>query len=330
MHRTARDFISEDAKWVKILADESPPEFSGHFALMRASIKSLSMFVKPQSGHLIRPKQHHGWGVNAWIYAYHANGHRGTRKRRTELLRTLMQMRAPLQHLQYFPETKQSFLHRATMHCLSEFIEDFLATEDNPRQRQTAKALMNHLCDKDNITSPKFPFATASMVNSLLRLGRFAPRRISMEYEEGIQLRVWTCLDLQIHPFEISRFLESQLAMFEAFLNAGVDPTNSLNYIPSGFALDKKTLQDTVEEGLPRDCREVYRVLDALEQAIRDQIDAQQRSLRQGGKLKRKLIEIISDDETVSNQSNEDEVLFLEERPVHQDKRAKLREDGLD
>jgi hypothetical protein len=43
LHRTARNFIAEDTRWMKILSDMSPLGFSACLMLMRSSIISLSM-----------------------------------------------------------------------------------------------------------------------------------------------------------------------------------------------------------------------------------------------------------------------------------------------
>jgi hypothetical protein len=88
-------------------------------------------------------------------------------------------------------------------------------------------------------------------------MGKFSPRDVS-DTGYGENCKGWPAIVEEssapsspvIHPFAVARFLENHLSIIEAFLKAGVDPTNTLGYLPNDFTLCKGALKETVEEAV--------------------------------------------------------------------------------
>ncbi|KAE8454648.1 hypothetical protein EG329_000271 [Mollisiaceae sp. DMI_Dod_QoI] len=336
MHRTAHDFINEDAKWTKILNDNSPQDYSPHFTLMRSSVMALSMHLWPETNELEVEEENKFWATNVWIYAYHANGHAVTRQERTALLKRLSNMEASGSNLGCSQPDGWGTLSWAAMYCLSDFVEDVLSTETGTTQCQTANELLRCLWTNLPVGSRTFPFATNKMVNSLLTIGKSIPRLVDPcpwdDYDSYMPAVAMTRV-LNLHPLEISRFLESTISVFEAFVKADQDPTNSLAFVPRDFIFRKKVLQEKVEKKLQHDSDNITRILGMLADAMKEEIRIQQSCRRQCIK-KRKLFEVLPDgiisilDGSDDDGSDDDDVVFLSEGPVESAKRIKFKEDG--
>jgi len=352
MHRTARDFMSGNAKWAKIVSERTPLGFSAHYALMRSSILSLTSRLDDDGSRLINPELYHGWAANAWLYAYHANGHAGTRDERSLLLRRLSRMRACYPYLKLLPHSNKLFLRRATKYCLSDFVDDVLSTEEPATSQQTTSFLIDCLFDKRGIASEDFPFATAKMVNTLVKFGNLPPRDFDVDSEDNsdasttsddeapvgliLETRIDSCQQHEsrrstpIHPLEIPSLLDSQLCTIEVFLKVGVDPTNSLGYIPNDFEFRKGEVKNTVLKNTQDGCKDVSTVLKILEQAIREEVNHQRTGLPCG--VKRKLLDGLSsevfDDSGRANSADdsEDDSIF-EDRSTAERKRVKMTKD---
>lgn len=132
--------------------------------MMRSCILSLSRITQQTSGHEIVMR---GLGTtvskivdDVLTYAYYADGHHGTRRSRTGLLKTLANMRissspTPLPPgmglsppIPWSPPrarspTEMLLLEKAVLDCLYDCVEDTLSLMDRNTRSHTAGALLN-------------------------------------------------------------------------------------------------------------------------------------------------------------------------------------------
>ncbi|CZR58688.1 uncharacterized protein PAC_08580 [Phialocephala subalpina] len=339
MHRTARDFVCQSTIWTKTMAGDCFGDPSACVGLMKSAIVSLSIlecekawFLRkdnPPNSSTMKPL-----AFNALIYAYHADGDSPTRKLRTKLLTKLLNTDVPFDHPPSLPRGKTP-LDRATLYCLADFVEDLLTGSEPSTRRRTVEALFVPLCTPGRYWSQDYPFPTSRMLDCLLTMGNLPPRdtsdlraTISPSQYPGVYGDLYGELlnsnSFTIPPIKIPRFVESQLSIIGGLLKARVDPTGTLAYIPKNFVLNKEAIQSNVEKDvavlLESERVNIVTVLIKIKQAITDEIDLTKKRKR-GFVLKRQVIQI-------SDDSEPDDTVFIEERPCYRNKRIKTNDDG--
>ncbi|KAF4635410.1 hypothetical protein G7Y89_g2688 [Cudoniella acicularis] len=277
MHRTARDFVKEGTNWTRILDDSQFREPSAYLTLMKASVASIFIIAGENNSRddrcFLDSKSMFGLVTNALIFAYQVNGDQNTRHPRTKLLTTLMRAGAwdpyAIQEILYhttvvrnfLPPGEMTFLQRATLYGLSDFVEDILAEKDEVTRSITTNALLGRLCSLAQVARGIFPFMTAKIVSCLLKASRFPPKRVESEAAidqdfpwPGVpDVTSGTEANLVIHSRALLCFLESRIYAIEAFLDAGIDPTDTLYYVPTNFKLCRNGFLETVEQKLKQD-----------------------------------------------------------------------------
>ncbi|KAF8851728.1 hypothetical protein BDZ45DRAFT_678924 [Acephala macrosclerotiorum] len=166
-----------------------------------------------------------------------------------------MDAKIDIRSLSFQPTT---ILERAAMYCLSDFVEDKLASEKASTAQRTARQLLTYLCSFHVIASQELPLPTEKMVKALLQISGF-PRDLllgggakadSMR-PPGISGTVDQSTEsVSINPLSISPLLENRLSLIGVFLKAGVDPFHNLSFIPLDFVLQKKLVQASVKSAL--------------------------------------------------------------------------------
>ncbi|CZR69404.1 uncharacterized protein PAC_19304 [Phialocephala subalpina] len=336
MHRTARDFIEQDEKWTK---DLSPPGFSPYFSMMRSCILCLTEIYSSlwERGHA-----HAAASItikDAMIYAYHANGDSRSRRVRTGLLKSLMHVQSvPRDPSEALPAA-ETFLHWATMYCLSDFVEDILSAKQRTIQLQTSTILLRHLCGgMPSSSSALRPFPTAEMVDCLLKFGNFAPGRILEQLAAKDERQRWPGLGVispksqsnTISGPTRSRFIESQLSIIEAFSKYGLNRTGSVYDIPSDFVFQKEALLKTAEERLRLDLRDslhMFSIIQTVEEVLKEEVRAHKKRKEQVSKKRKHCAKTETDTIAISDEVDDEDVIFLGERLVGGEKRIKVYED---
>jgi hypothetical protein len=329
MHRTARDFVNQDARWMKLLHNNSPPDFSAHFTLMRSSVLAFSIHLR-LSKRSANPKRDSevsaGWAAKTWLYAYHANGHNITRKKRTALLKRLSEMQCGDPNDDHNDELSQAtnrelLLRRATKLCLSDFVEDILS-ENKSSAASKAADLLAALCDYlYSRSNNDFPIPTVQMVKSLLKMGVFAQRHVDtdLKHNSPTPTKRTIPMTLDVRISEIPVTVEKYLSVIEALLEADVDPINNLSFVPRDFRFCKKGLQERVKEALHRISGDTPKIIHIVEKVIWEEVKVQQSQKRRT--KKRKAAELCPDALLVTSES--DSETYLGDGPAGSSKRVK-------
>ncbi|KAE9376169.1 hypothetical protein N431DRAFT_464214 [Stipitochalara longipes BDJ] len=326
MHQTAYEFVRGCKIWTTIINDDCFRDPSVCFLLMKGSLMSIrqagklalsmtsSNGVDSRTPELARTRQHE-LAHNAMVYSHYADGNLPTRTKRIKLLEGLEEF-----HLG---------IETATLCSLSDFVEHILSRVERPQILATS--LLRALCSNDRL-STWHPYPTRRILECLIRKGNFAPRLVSnmTNAEDWAKLPAVVGdfimdvdLNRSLHYHEAYGLIESQLSIIEIFLTAGIDPTETLAYLPSNFVLRKQEIQGTVEQSLQkisdggRLC--VILVLDKIKIAL---IDEARRQIHDATFMKKRKEAIV-----LSDDSDSDDVIFVEERPVDSRKRAKLKQD---
>ena len=255
MHRTTHDFVRDSTRWSEITNEDCFKDPSVSCQLMTASLLSLKMLAgKSGKARTSEPWPEHWAGdlvQNALIFAHYADGHLSTRTIRSKLLAVLENPNPSLRGL----GTKEKLLRTATIHCLSEFVEDVLSKQDPPARQKSAKEMLCLLYTPEHFSSFQYPYPTRKIIECLIKMENFAPSRTSHTLEElSAVVRGFELEDerryRQLTSFEASFFIASYLSTIDAFLKADVDPTDSFNYLPSNFVLPVKAMQRTIEKSV--------------------------------------------------------------------------------
>jgi hypothetical protein len=349
MHRTARDFVCQSTQstlWTKTTAEDCFREPSVCFALMKACIMSLSVLTSQ------RAKSENGTdsctskdlASNSLIYAYHTDGDSNTRKIRSELLTMLMDFNIP-SHYSALSQHWDTFLHRAALYCLSDFVGDMLLKETRSDRRKLSMELLHLLCSPERCTSPDYPFPTSRIVNSLLRMAALAPRHFSgvadvesQSYFPGVlgTFPPESVSNLNLHPFEVSSFIKNQLSIVDYFLQADMDPTDSLGFLPKDFVLHKETMQLTIRRAVQNLTREptsnksynnIVTILTNMKLALVDAVSVHK---NQNHSVKKRKRCIVSAEGVISlvDDSDSEDVIFVAERRIERGKRVKTSEEN--
>ncbi|CZR66945.1 uncharacterized protein PAC_16845 [Phialocephala subalpina] len=279
MHRSARDFIEKDAQWSKVLCYTDPAVFSPSFSMMKSCILSLTMegYEFPVPLRDMQRNAPQSTASDALIYAHHADGHTATRYQQTKLLETLAPMGDLLGPLRmYRPISCFCFLEHAAEFSLTCYVEDTLSAKDQESRSKAAAALLDHLFQGSEPTSPKMPLVTAKMVNTLIMLGA-VPRNLPPQSNE--EWAPWSTViswfpGLHKTPRRfIPRLLETLVAIIKVFLTAGADPTVKVQYCTKdGRLFQTITFDEIIKVHLkPNFPREADELLQAIENAIQRQ-----------------------------------------------------------
>jgi hypothetical protein len=356
MHRTAHDFVRGCKIWTTSIDDDCFRDPFVCSLLMKGSLISIKEFAgkdverdKKIGDEMFTAAlgQEEALISNAMTYAYHANGHSPTRSIRSKLLAGIRAV-DELFGISPLPFGSE-VLEKATIYCLSDFVEDTLS-EDEPRARtKSAQSLLSLLCSMQRFTSTQYPYPTRSIIECLLQMSNFPPRH-TVEFQER-DWKIWKTKfpgvlggsikkgkggDRKLAPREVSCLIETQLSIIQAFLKADVDPTDSLEYLPRHFVLQIETMQAAVEKSLQfyRDNPSKHKgatitvaiALDHVRLALRDEVSSL--SNGRGSAKKRKLHSGERQEVSMLSDDSEPGEGILEEKSVDRGKRLKLREDN--
>jgi hypothetical protein len=135
---------------------------------------------------------------------------------------------------------------------------------------------------------------------------------------------------MKIYPLELWSFFDSQISIIQAFVKAGVDPTNSFTYVPNDFIFRKKELRELLEKKMQQGCEDVNQAQRFLEEAIREEV----RQQKESGSMcsKRKLDEVLpSEVSNVSDPLGSEERNFVgDEKFMDRRKRVKSEQDATE
>jgi hypothetical protein len=347
MHRTAHDFVLGYTKWTTIIKDDCFRDPAVCFSLMKANLRSLKQLGSMNSTiskPLLRAKEA-ALFTNSIIYAHYADGHLPTRTIRSKLL-------AVLKNVVVLPENTPvplDLVREGTFYGLSDFVEDMLSKQDRPTRQASAKELLRRLCSPERFSSLQYPHPTRKMLNCLIKMGDFAPRRLSDVIDVKFPAVVGgTALEFTNDPLsnrnfdssQPSLFVESHFSIIDTFLKAGVDPTDSLAYLPKNFVLPLRAMKETVEKSV-RPILSITYLLRQIKLALMDEahrqtidnqrqiINAHRQTIDAALAESRKRRTVHSQEIELSDLSSEN-VVFVEERAVGHEKRIKIGQDDRD
>jgi hypothetical protein len=137
-----------------------------------------------------------------------------------------------------------------------------------------------------------------------------------------------------VTAYEASRFIESHLSMIDCFLKADADPTDSLAYLPRNFVIPMEAMQETIEKSVQAykdnssnpDSVHTAIVLDNIKTALFDEARRQIEENSFDKKRKRRATQK-KEVNLLSDESESDDVIFSDERPIDREKRVKIKED---
>lgn len=132
-----------------------------------------------------------------------------------------------------------------------------MSQEDQIARSPVAEALLHSLCSATHFEWPNLPYPKAKMVRTLLNLIE-APLLHSIpnvlpKYSKGVY---WPTvprrsLDYPIRANTTHAFVESLVSILEAFLGAGIDPTDVPSHVPKDFRCDREVFVWDIMQRLP-------------------------------------------------------------------------------
>jgi hypothetical protein len=275
MHRTARDFLEQESQWSRIISCTNQSRFSPDLAMLRASVtmlmsKGFSQVnaytgeISSSIGFLGMPQHQKIFEVgfkldhlriaeDVAIYAHHADDHDGSINEQIKYLDIYNTWRSC-----WIPQSPHitanfkdnNWLLGSTILGLSGYVKSVLGSQNKTVQPEVSGALLHTLCSSEHF-EPSVPFPKGKMVRVLLELSsdhvyslphalprlKAGPRWPSALDSLGKVQKSGSTAIITPH------LVESYVAMLEAFLAAGIDPTDIPSKVPPDYILCHKSLE---------------------------------------------------------------------------------------
>ena len=276
MHSTARDFLEQESQWSRIISCTNQSRFSPDLAMLRASVTMLMSKgfsqVNTYTGELSSSiallgmsqhqkvfkigfnKDHLRIAEDVVIYAHHADddddGSIDDQIKYLEVYNTWRACWIPQSPHITANFKDNNWLLGSTILGLSGYVRSILGNKIKTRQPEISGVLLYALCSSEHF-EPSVPFPKGKMVRVLLELSsdhvyslphalprlKAGPRWPAAFGALGnIQKSGSTTI---ITP----RLVESYVAVLEAFLAAGIDPTNISGKVPTDYLLSRKSFE---------------------------------------------------------------------------------------
>lgn len=276
MHRTARDFLEQESQWSKIISYTELSRFSADLAMLRASVTMLmSNGFSKSSTHTgecsssiiflgmagLQKSVEEGFNLDhlriaedVIIYAHHADDHDGSIVEQVRYLEAynIWRTRWIPQQQHITPRFKDAnWLVGSTIVGLSGYVKTMLGNKSKAVQTEVSEILLYELCSSEHF-EPDVPFAKSKMVSVLLELSSnhvySLPQALPRLKAGPRWPAALDCLGrIQRSGSRVSittRLVESYAAVLEAFLVAGIDPTDISGKVPPDYLLCRKGFED--------------------------------------------------------------------------------------
>jgi hypothetical protein len=275
MHRTARDFLEQESQWSKIISYTNQSRFSPDLAMLRASVtmlmsKGFSQINKPtgelsSSIALLGMPQHQkvfkvGFNLDhlriaedVVIYAHHADDHDGSIDEQIKYLEVYNTWRTcwipqPPHITANFKDN--NWLLGSTLLGLSGYVKSILGNQNKTEQPEVSGALLHALCSSEHFEL-SVPFPKGKMVRVLLELSSNHVHSLPHALPRLKVGSLWpAALDSlgRVQKFGsriiiTPRLVENCVAVLEAFLAAGIDPTDIPSKVPPDYLLCHKSFE---------------------------------------------------------------------------------------
>jgi hypothetical protein len=285
MHRTARDFLEREDQWAKVMSYAPPETFSPDTAMLRSSIILLMakgftkrpLYTDYATSGLIsdgigqrhtlynQPMLNSSRMVeDITIYAYHADDNDGTRGEQTKLLNIYNAWRSSTMEepQPIIPSYRdRHWLRESALLSLSGYVHNFLSVEEEETRSEVAENLLYAVLSSAHSERLRLMFPKPKMVQVLLKLRSDRTMQTDVmprlsagpcwPSQSGTIVRVRANDDVHATP----RFLKAYVSMLEAFLSAGVDPTDISSRVPKHYLLNSEALITDIRQNLLKlDC----------------------------------------------------------------------------
>jgi len=275
MHRTARDFLEQESQWSKIISYTNQSRFSPDLAMLRASVtmlmsKGFSQINKPtgelsSSIALLGMPQHQkvfkaGFNLDhlriaedVAIYAHHADDHDGSIDEQIKYLEVYNTWRTcwipqPPHITANFKDN--NWLLGSTLLGLSGYVKSILGNQNKTGHPEVSGALLHALCSSEHFEL-SVPFPKGKMVRVLLELSSNHVHSLPHALPRLKVGSLWpAALDSlgRVQKFGsriiiTPRLVENCVAVLEAFLAAGIDPTDIPSKVPPDYLLCHKSFE---------------------------------------------------------------------------------------
>jgi hypothetical protein len=395
MHRTARDFLEKESQWSKIISCTNQSRFSPDLAMLRASVTMLMSKgfsqINTYTGELsssialLGMSQHQkvfkvGFNLDhlriaedVVIYAHHADDDDGSIDDQIKYLEVYNTWRAC-----WIPQSPHitanfkdnNWLLGSTILGLSGYVRSILGNKIKTRQPEISGALLYALCSSEHF-EPSVPFPKGKMVRVLLELSSnhvYSLPHALPRLKAGPR---WPAAFGALGNIQKSgsttivtpHLVESYVAVLEAFLAAGIDPTNISGKVPTDYLLCRKSLEHDIFcelsslEGSVTAGALFYLAKNVFNRSVRahevsshyksetsrkrkltgeseagessgqsEQEGDNSHGVESGTKDKR--LKPSVEQGVVSELSDGNDVIFLAERPVHRDQKVEVKENN--
>lgn len=275
MHRTARDFLEQESQWSRIISCTNQSRFSPDLAMLRASVtmlmskgfsqintytgelsSSIALLGMPQHQKIVKVGfnlDHLRIAEDVIIYAHHADDDDGSIDEQIKYLEVYNRWRAcwipqPPHITANFKDN--NWLLGSTILGLSGYVKSILGNQNKTGQPEVTGALLYAVCSSEHF-EPSVPFPKGKMVRVLLELSSdhvYSLPHALPRLKAGPR---WPAALDSLGKVQKSgsstiitpRLVESYVAVLEAFLAAGIDPTNIPSKVPPDYRLCHKSFE---------------------------------------------------------------------------------------
>jgi hypothetical protein len=397
MHRTARDFLEQESQWSRIISCTNQSRFSPDLAMLRASVtmlmskgfsqintytgelsSSIALLGMPQHQKIVKVGfnlDHLRIAEDVVIYAHHVDDHDGSIDEQIKYLEVYNTWRTcwipqPPNIVANFKDN--NWLIGSTILGLSGYVKSILGNQNETTQAEVSGALLYALCSSEHF-EPSVPFPKGKMARVLLELSSnhvYSLPHAMPRLQAGPR---WPAALDSLGKIRRSgptiivtpRLVESYVAVLEAFLAAGIDPTDIPSKVPPDYLLCHKSFEHDLFRELSSFKGSVvastvfylgkivfdrsvlahkmnrktvvageYKSETSRKRNLIDESEAGESSgqseqgdngqgVESGTKAKR--FKSLVEQGVVSALSDDDDVIFLGERPMHRDQESKSR-----
>jgi len=400
MHRTARDFLEQESQWSRIIAYTKQSRFSSDLAMLRASVTmlmskgfsqistytgelscSIALLGMPRHQKVFKEGfnlDHLRIAEDVVIYAHYADDHDGSINEQIKYLEVYNTWRTCW--IPQLPHITANFkdnnwLLGSTILGLSGYVKSILGNQNKTGQSEVSRALLHAICSSEHF-EPSVPFPKGKMVRVLLELNSDHMYSLPHALPRLKAGPLWPATLDSLGKVQKSdsttivtpRLVESYVAVLEAFLAAGIDPTDICSKVPPDYPLCHKSFEHdlfhelTLWKGRMKastlfsigkivfdrsvlahrmsritDVAWNYKSETSRKRKLRDESEAGESSgkseqegdngqgVESATEVKR--LKPLAEQGVVFDLSDDNDVIFLGERPVHRDQRIEVEED---